>query len=326
MKKIILILVLFSIIGQVKSQIVQDTLPWCPPGATWLYKMVTATESLYLQYSYEKDTLILNKNAKKLNVSFIRIIGPGGTQTARYIEKAGVEFFYNSNDSVFLLDKPISNFKFIYSFNPQLNDEFVIGNSRQICQSDSTYPKTDTIKVSKILKDTFENVIFDVYYTSWDRKFFIGTIVKNIGSIRCPFPQINYQICKGNENGGGSIYDRLICYSDSLRGTHTFNYRDDDKECHFAKTAVNNFTKKERNLNVKLYPNPAVNKLNILTETPVKEIYIYDLFGKLIKQVIIENTKTNGTEITIDELNTGIYFIHVIDAFDAKLNSKFIKE
>ena len=80
MKKIILVLILFAMVFQAKSQIVKDTMPWCPPGASWLYNMITATESYYRQYNYEKDTLIDGKLAKKLSVDFIRIFGPGGTE------------------------------------------------------------------------------------------------------------------------------------------------------------------------------------------------------------------------------------------------------
>ena len=325
MKKIILILVLFSIIGQVKSQIVQDTLPWCPPGSNWLYKSSSPSSSMYIQFIYSKDTLFSNLKVKKLDVEAIQIIGPSRTEFARFVGVIGAEFMFNSNDSIYWFDKISNDFKLIYSFNPQLNDEFIVGNSRAKCYSDSTFTKTDTIKVTQLFKATFNNLIFDGYNTDYNRKFKLGTILKNIGSLSSPFPQINPIYCNNFQPEYGIFYEGLICYSDSLRGTLTFSAQGKE-ECHFAKTAIKNFTKKERNLNLKLYPNPAFNKLNILTETPIKEIYIYDLFGKLIKQVIIENTKTNETVITLDELNTGIYFIHVIDVFDAKLNSKFIKE
>jgi len=59
-------LILFAMVFQAKSQIVKDTMPWCPPGASWLYNMITATESYYRQYNYEKDTLIDGKLAKKI--------------------------------------------------------------------------------------------------------------------------------------------------------------------------------------------------------------------------------------------------------------------
>lgn len=81
-----------------------------------------------------------------------------------------------------------------------------------------------------------------------------------------------------------------------------------------------------QNNTISIYPNPATTKLTITSETAIKEIYIYDVLGKLVKQVNLENTNTKSNEIAIDELSVGIYIIQVVDVFDAKLSSKFIKE
>ena len=81
-----------------------------------------------------------------------------------------------------------------------------------------------------------------------------------------------------------------------------------------------------QNNTISIYPNPATTKLTITSETAIKEIYIYDVLGKLVKQVNLENTNTKSNEIAIDELNKGVYIIQVVDVFNAKLNTKFIKE
>jgi alpha-tubulin suppressor-like RCC1 family protein len=77
---------------------------------------------------------------------------------------------------------------------------------------------------------------------------------------------------------------------------------------------------------ISIFPNPANAKLTVTSETAIKEIYIYDLVGKLLNQLDLVNTKTKETEITIDELNAGVYIIQIIDNFDSKYSSKFIKE
>jgi hypothetical protein len=77
---------------------------------------------------------------------------------------------------------------------------------------------------------------------------------------------------------------------------------------------------------ISIFPNPATTKLSLTSETAIKEIYIYDVLGKLVKQVNLENTNTKSNEIAIDELNKGVYIIQVVDVFNAKLSSKFIKE
>jgi hypothetical protein len=42
--------------------------------------------------------------------------------------------------------------------------------------------------------------------------------------------------------------------------------------------------------------------------------------------VNLENTNTKSNEIAIDELSEGVYIIQIIDNFDSKNSSKFIKE
>jgi len=82
----------------------------------------------------------------------------------------------------------------------------------------------------------------------------------------------------------------------------------------------------EKNSTITIFPNPASNKLSFTSETAIKEIYIYDLVGKLVKQLDIINTKTKETQITIYDLTAGVYIIQIIDNFDSKYSSKFIKE
>ncbi len=305
MKKLTLILVFFSMFCQVKSQFVIDTLPWCPPGATWLYKSSSPSSSIYIQFIYVKDTFFYNLKVKKIVVEGIQIIGPSSSEFARTAEIIGTEYLYNSNDSIYWFDKISNDFKFIYSFNPKLNDEFVIGNSRAICYSNPIFPKTDTIRVTQIFKDTFDNFIFDVYNTDFKRNFKLGAIIKNIGSTSAPFPQINPQFCNNFKPEYGIFYESLICYSDSLRGTLTFSAQGKE-ECHFAKTFVKKVTKKQERLKSKLFPNPAQNSIKIENAENIKyhSLGIYNYLGQ---QIIMQNGYKEI--IDISELNTGLYFV-----------------
>jgi len=115
------------------------------------------------------------------------------------------------------------------------------------------------------------------------------------------------------------------------------NYRDSDlfysnvfstfpDSCKVEISDGSNVNELSKLFQISIYPNPVSSKLTVTSETTIKEIYIYDLVGKLIKQEDIVNQKTKGTEITIDELKSGIYIIEIIDIFDKKFASKFIKE
>jgi len=321
MKKIILVLILFAMVCKANSQIVKDTMPWCPPGASWLFKMITATESFYTQYNYDRDTLIDGKLAKKLNVDFIRIFGPGGSEIGYSKSSMEPAFVFKSNDSIFWFDKINKTFQFIYSFIAKPNDEFIIGNSWQICDSDSTYPKVDTIKITQLYQDTFSNLIFDCFNTSFNKKFYIGNIVKNIGSTTSPFPQINPSKCAALQTAGGQTYERLVCYSDNLRGSINF-FNAFAGECHFAKTFVKNITQNKSMHQSKIYPNPAHNFIKIENSENIKyqSVGIFNYLG----QQVIELNNTKET-IDISYINNGIYFVKIYHTNGIIETIKFLK-
>mgnify|MGYP000480584758 CR=1 FL=1 len=63
-----------------------------------------------------------------------------------------------------------------------------------------------------------------------------------------------------------------------------------------------------RTLKVSIYPNPANDVINInfiALELPVLNIQIYDMTGKLVKSIIIENMDIQ--KINVSDLNTGMY-------------------
>src|SRR3954464_10893464 len=108
-----------------------DTAPWCPPGATWVYDMFSQSDNRFLQLSYVKDTVIQGKTAKQLQALNIKYYGP--QNQVRIVDSLGKEYYYNSNDSVFVYDA--GQFKFIYSFNPVPGDKWVVENSRATCSN-----------------------------------------------------------------------------------------------------------------------------------------------------------------------------------------------
>ncbi len=321
MKTTFLGLLLISLFFQAKSQVI-DTLPWCPPGATWVYRSFSPTSRKYFQFTYTKDTLLSNLKVKKWNVEAIQIIGPNRTEFARTSETVGAEFLYNSNDSIYWFDKINNDFKFIYSFNPQLNDKFIVGNSRAKCYADSTFLKNDTIKVTQIYKDTFSNIIFDAYNTDSNRKYKLGSIVKNIGSTSSAFPQINGKYCNNSNAEYGIFYEGLICYSDSLRGTISFS-PSVDNECHLAKTTVQNITKKESPLKSKIYPNPAHNLILIenFRNTKFSAISIYRASGQLVF-----NQNYFSEKLDVSSLANGLYWVKIDYRSEGTQALKLVKE
>ena len=70
-----------------------------------------------------------------------------------------------------------------------------------------------------------------------------------------------------------------------------------------------------------LYPNPANDKLHIVTEVEIEEVVVYDAFGR-------QQTTDNGqqtTDIDVAGLNTGVYFV-MIKTNDGVVMKRFVKE
>ena len=81
------------------------------------------------------------------------------------------------------------------------------------------------------------------------------------------------------------------------------------------------------NIDFKLYPNPAVNYINIRSNSikdDYVEIMIYDLTGKAVKSkgIYLEND-LNVTFYFENELNAGIYFVRV-KSTDKDVTQRFI--
>jgi len=72
------------------------------------------------------------------------------------------------------------------------------------------------------------------------------------------------------------------------------------------------------NVNIKVYPNPAVNELNIVTTFNGKTAFdIFDILGKQIKSVAIRG---DITRVSIAELPEGMYLYQIIDDKGAVLS------
>ncbi|MCF8331271.1 MAG: T9SS type A sorting domain-containing protein [Bacteroidales bacterium] len=73
---------------------------------------------------------------------------------------------------------------------------------------------------------------------------------------------------------------------------------------------------------VSLYPNPATNRVHLSLNTAMQNISLYDLTGKKIMNMEVENIRE--TTIQLSGLTTGICFIRIQNV-DQVLIRKFIK-
>jgi hypothetical protein len=79
-----------------------------------------------------------------------------------------------------------------------------------------------------------------------------------------------------------------------------------------------------------VYPNPATTNLNIdinIDKNTSAKMRIYDVTGKLIKQIETELTKgANNTIIELGDIVTGIYMIRISDGNGLNYSQQFNKQ
>ncbi len=114
--------------------------------------------------------------------------------------------------------------------------------------------------------------------------------------------------CYGDDNNYGELFpDSTIKYNFVTVGafqTPVFYYFKGKKIKSYAGTNNNTLNKKP----VKLYPNPAINKLNIVSSESIDRIEFYNLSGIKIKTIPL---KQNQKEIDVALLPKGLYFYKV---------------
>ncbi|WP_430409868.1 T9SS type A sorting domain-containing protein [Kordia sp.] len=71
--------------------------------------------------------------------------------------------------------------------------------------------------------------------------------------------------------------------------------------------------------NVKIYPNPTSNSINIQTNSIIKSVAIYNLLGKKVLQA----TETN---INVTGLSQGMYILKITSVEGAEITKRFIKQ
>ena len=86
---------------------------------------------------------------------------------------------------------------------------------------------------------------------------------------------------------------------------------------------ANNESINENTISLNLYPNPAGDVLFLATEMNVKEVSIYDIYGRTVRQQV---NKTTGQQvIDVADLENGIYFIN-IKTDNGNIVERFVKK
>ena len=79
----------------------------------------------------------------------------------------------------------------------------------------------------------------------------------------------------------------------------------------------------ENTTSFNVYPNPVKDRLFLATELNIKEVSIYDIYGRTVRQQV---NKTTGQQVVdVAELNSGVYFIS-IKTDNGNIVRRFVKD
>jgi hypothetical protein len=110
-----------------------------------------------------------------------------------------------------------------------------------------------------------------------------------------------------------------------VEGTNTFNIKITAEDgVHFEdytlEVIITRVAITEISNAVQLYPNPVIDYLYLKSNSPVEQVTVYDLTGRVVKQV-----KQPGTSVDLIDLSSGFYLLQVRTA-QGETVQKFIKE
>ncbi len=94
-------------------------------------------------------------------------------------------------------------------------------------------------------------------------------------------------------------------------------------ECEFSFSAVATSTGDPELVTVSLQPNPVGDRVRVVTSSnaPVRQVQLYNLVGKLVKQVDL-GSAVNAFDLDLTELQEGMYFARMLNASGELVASK----
>lgn len=280
---------------------------WSPPGAEWHYTETGAWWDGYSKYTYSRDTVINSVNCKEITRYYEGMGWNGYSQGYN-----NPYFTYEQNGIVYIYNNIYGNDRFdtLYNINAQIGARWRFPLVDTAC-ADSSYfievLNTGTKVVNGFNLKWWYVQIGPVEY--YDNSFFYShdTIIERFGYRVDNIAGSSYAYCNNTsyEGTGGN----LRCYSDSTFGFYSTEIA---SSCDYYYTSVLELQGNERML--KIYPNPATDKLNVAIDVKQSEtaiIEILDITGKLHISCVL-NKNNSVTEISIADLSAGIYMYKLI--------------
>ena len=263
-------------------------------GTTWEYDYDSVFGGTGSTYSaIAKDTIIQDKACLILEREF---------QNCNERDKR--DFIYQESDSLYYYDKISEEFRLLYDFSANVGDTI---------QIKSWLPWSGFITDFLFIVDSISTINIGTTEARWF-SMQIGSI-RTSGEIR--FDDYYIEVIEGLgattnfffwvEDGGcdGARVDGLTCFHSPELG----QYSPAGQSCR-----VSDLESPIELISEYIYPNPATDKLTLISKT--KTIQIYNMTGKLVL-----SQPYNNLPIEVSHLNPGVYFLRT----DTNLH-KLLKE
>ncbi|NOQ73368.1 MAG: T9SS type A sorting domain-containing protein [Crocinitomix sp.] len=297
MHKIILFFVLSFSFQSTYSQV------WVDNGATWHYEFWQPFMSGYVEMNYDRDTTIDGISCQVIETTQYKFFDGGGFagSTIRPIQityVSGDTVFYRSNGAFFVL----------FDFGAEIGDTWMISDVPSLeyvdCDEVSVIQVTGT-GVMDIAGESYRYL--DLEPTSNSPYGFVGRYVERFGLLSTGLEQFRYLFpqeveCDGIPDGGALEfgYSGFLCFEDDSFSL----YSPTSSSC----TKVVSVPENSELVDVKCYPNPATNILEISAANPIDQLQVYSSVGEYVMTV---NVSEYVAQIDVSTLSRGIYFFDI---------------
>ena len=298
MKKLLLLIAIISALSTKAQTTVYHPFP--DSNAIWnfhlyLYCFSNGTADEYYSITFSGDTLISNQTYHKLSTPFVQSFSTGTCGEINTGYKGAIRQDA-ANKKVFYIPPAESTEQLIYDFNMQVGDTvrgFIETNAfpTDIVQS------IDSVLVGNTYRKRWNiNSCYNIYFIEGIGSTY-GLIERSPG---CITDQADYSITCFQQDG------------------HTL-YPDTTTSCKLI-TSMNS-VKKELSVLI-ILPNPSNGSFTVDFEQAmnIKEVRLTDLLGN----IILQQQTNNQTKIKINNLQSGTYFLTIIDNDNRAMTRKII--
>lgn len=283
---------------------------WAPVGAKWYYNHFPGAQPFLTVIESVGDTTINSKQCKILKTYEIVKAMDSTFQYHWDTINCPIQYTFLESGIVYFYDLSKNDFNKLYNFNAAKGDTITVNDSIFAGYCPNAYTSNLFQYVLDSIYDTIiggitlhKEIISKTANSDWlfsDPSGIIGNmpIIERIGSTKYLFGVTMNIVMEGPINC-------LRCYVDSELSYHAAFWNDTVPCGHLPdlNTGIN-----ENNENgIKVFPNPALNQVNIQIENSVNQsYYIYNSIGQLVLTSKINNTLTT---IDLGNLNAGIYYL-----------------